>query len=207
MTEMYFGRLVALDTDAQQQETVLNHERTTLGRLATLCDVVVNRPTVSRVHAVIERRGSYYALANLSRQQTYVNGTPVADVHILADGDAIGLDRADPSFRFFDAHETVVGSPQTGLMFDDARLQFVLNGEPLELTPNEMRLFHFLYQHTGEVCTHRMCEEAVWGQDPIIDAGALHRLVANLRAKLHAIDPAKTYIETRRGVGYLLKNT
>jgi DNA-binding response OmpR family regulator len=85
-------------------------------------------------------------------------------------------------------------------------MTFILNKKPLDLTPAQFRLLHYLYQHAGEVCTRETCAQAIWGRDydPGLDADALDRAMSNLRGQLRQVDPDSDLIETRRGLGYLL---
>jgi DNA-binding response OmpR family regulator len=86
-------------------------------------------------------------------------------------------------------------------------MTFYLEERPLSLTPQQFRLLSHLYQHAGEVCTRERCAEAIWGRDydPGMDADALDRAIANLRAQLRQVDPDSDLIQTRRGLGYVLE--
>jgi hypothetical protein len=67
----------------------LRDEITTIGR-GLRVDVRLDDPSVSRLHAEIVRRGSYYYVADLglSRNGTRVNGRPIAR-RVLDDGDVL----------------------------------------------------------------------------------------------------------------------
>jgi DNA-binding NtrC family response regulator len=72
-------------------------ETTQVGR-APECDVSLPDPTISRVQAVIERRGDAYVLLDRSGRGTPVNGTEVAEAP-LSDGAEIGLGTWRALFR------------------------------------------------------------------------------------------------------------
>lgn len=206
------GRLIALDEDVERREYLLTDDFYTIGRLAPWSQIIVNRPTISRVHARIQSVGSHYELTNLSRQHTFVNGAPIAITHILYDGDQIGLDSPQPVFRYQDENQTIAptdlhlsGEQLPGLYFDQKTMRFFLNGRPLDLAPRELRLLRYLYWRRGEACSREECERVIWGDYPAVDPSSLHRVIADLRASLRAFDDSTEYIETVRSVGYLLK--
>ncbi len=84
-----------LDNQTQQRHYLKAH--TTLGRLATSVDLLVNKPEVSKIHAVIEWHQDQWLIKDLSsngtwlNQQKIVRNTPVP----LNEGDVINLASAD----------------------------------------------------------------------------------------------------------------
>jgi DNA-binding NtrC family response regulator len=72
-------------------------EATRIGR-SPECDVSLPDPTLSRVQAVVERRGEAYLLVDRSGRGTDVNGTGVAEVR-LEDGSEIALGTWRALFR------------------------------------------------------------------------------------------------------------
>jgi hypothetical protein len=72
----------------------LAHEVTTVGR-GKGCDIVLDDPSVSRLHAELVRRGPYVYVTDLglSRNGTRVNGRPVAR-RVLDDGDVLSFGAA-----------------------------------------------------------------------------------------------------------------
>jgi DNA-binding response OmpR family regulator len=203
MTDVFhYARLVGMHADVRKSEILLEAEAYVLGRLPEVCDIVIERPTVSRIHARIERHGSHYELHNLSRNKTYVNGIAIEHGYILQDRDAIGLASVEPLLRFLDFDPTIAVVQR--LRYDDQTLRFFLDEQPLNLTPLQLRLLQYLYQHSGQVCGREECEQAVWGDDPVLETNALHRLVSDIRGEFRRIDPGAELIETRRGLGYVL---
>ena len=203
------ARLLALEPIVSPDELVLQAERYTVGRSST-CDVVVSARIVSRVHAQIVRDGPRYLLLDAgSANGTFVNGTRLAQPHTLKHNDTIGLGIVQGSLRFLDPDPTFVPVspvPVSTLHYDEQALQFLLNRRPLELSQSQFRLLLHLYRHAGALCTRGSCAEAIWGRtyEPGMDAAALDRMVANLRAALRAAEPDAELIQTRRGVGYVL---
>lgn len=62
-------------------------------------DLHLVNPWLSRHHAVIERRGEQYFLADkASRNGTYLNGQAVTEPRVLADGDRIAIGEVDMRF-------------------------------------------------------------------------------------------------------------
>lgn len=199
------ARLIGLDPTATPDECLLIAPVSTLGR-APSCDLVVAGRIVSRVHARIERDGPRYLLIDVgSANGTFINGNRISQPHLLAHNDAIGLGTALAVLRFLDPDPTYV--PVARLQFDEHTLRFMLNQRPLAVSQAQMRLLTFLYRHVGTLCTREQCAEAIWGRDydPGLDAAALDRAIANLRAALRDADPSADFIQTRRGVGYVLE--
>jgi hypothetical protein len=198
------ARLLALHEDVQPPESILEADVYTLGR-SPLCQIVVQRSIVSRLHAKIERDGPRYQLVDAgSANGTFLNGKRLQAPHLLSDRDLIGLGSVTAILRFHDPDPTVI--PVTRLRYDEQRMLFSLGNTPLDLTPAQFRLLHHLYQFAGEVCTRESCAAALWGHDyePGLDADALDRAFSSLRSQLRRIDPDAELIETRRGLGYVL---
>ncbi|MCC6454112.1 MAG: FHA domain-containing protein [Caldilineaceae bacterium] len=198
------AHLLALHEDVQPAESTLDADVYTLGR-SPLCQIVVQRSIVSRLHAKIEREGPRYQLVDAgSANGTFLNGKRLQAPHILSDRDLIGLGAATAILRFHDPDPTVI--PMTRLRYDERSMIFSLGNTPLDLTPAQFRLLHHLYQFAGEVCTRESCAAALWGHDydPGLDADALDRTFSALRGQLRRIDAGADLIETRRGLGYVL---
>jgi len=199
------GRLIALHQDVQEREYTLEKDVYTIGRSAT-CQIVVPLNVVSRLHAKIERVGPRYVLSDVgSANGTFVNSRQIHTQHLLKDRDMIGLGAPAPLLRFVDPDPTSV--PASRLRYDDQTMTFFLEGQAVDLSPAQFRLLHYLYQHAGTVCTRESCAQAIWGRDydPPLDTEALDRAISNLRGQLRKIAAKADLIETRRGLGYLLK--
>ncbi|MCB0104972.1 MAG: FHA domain-containing protein, partial [Caldilineaceae bacterium] len=198
------AHLLALHADVQPAQSVLEADVYTLGR-SPLCQIVVQRATVSRLHAKIEREGLRYLLVDAgSANGTFVNSQRLHAPHLLSDRDLIGLGAATALLHFVDPDPTVI--PALRLHYDERKMLFSLDNQPLDLTPAQFRLLHHLYQFAGEVCTRESCAEAIWGRDydPGMDADALDRAFSSLRSQLRRVEPEADLIETRRGLGYVL---
>ena len=199
-----FGRLLALHEDAQPASKTLEADICTIGR-SPVCQVVVQRNVVSRLHARVQRDELHYVLHDAgSANGTFVNGRRIQGPHLLADNDRIGLGAPAELLRFVDPDPTFV--PANRLRYDERAMTFLVGQHALALTPAQFKLLYYLYQHAGDVCTRESCAEALWGRDydPGLDADALDRAVSSLRVALRAADPTADLIQTRRGLGYLL---
>jgi DNA-binding response OmpR family regulator len=199
-----YAQIVGLHDDIEPLEYILQDDVCTIGR-SSMCHVVVKRPIVSRLHAKIERDGPRYVLYDAgSANGTYVNARRIYEPHLLKDRDMIGMGGSTALIRFRDPDPTLI--PAFRLTFDEPAMTFYLTKGPVDLTPAQFRLLHYLYQHAGEVCTRESCAQAIWGRnyDPGLDADALDRAMSNLRGQLRQADPESDLIETRRGLGYVL---
>ena len=80
------------------------------------------------------------------------------------------------------------------------------HGEEIELTHREFELLHYLARHIGQVMTREHLLETVWDYAYFGDVRTVDVTIRRLREKIEDIPSHPTYIVTRRGVGYLLKN-
>lgn len=77
-------------------------------------------------------------------------------------------------------------------------------GRAIELTPREFDLMLFLMKHPKQVLTREQVLNAVWGYDYFGDTNVIDVYIRYLRKKVDAGERT-TYIQTVRGVGYVLK--
>ena len=80
-------------------------------------------------------------------------------------------------------------------------------GETIELTHREFELLHYLAQHSGQVMTREHLLQTVWGYDYFGDVRTVDVTVRRLREKIEDNPSHPTWIVTRRGVGYYLRNS
>ncbi|NJP37948.1 response regulator YycF [Alkalicoccus luteus] len=78
-------------------------------------------------------------------------------------------------------------------------------GEPIELTHREFELVYYLGRHIGQVMTREHLLQAVWGYDYFGDVRTVDVTVRRLREKVEDNPSSPTWIVTRRGVGYYLR--
>ncbi len=79
-------------------------------------------------------------------------------------------------------------------------------GEMIELTHREFELLHYLAKHLGQVMTREHLLQTVWGYDYFGDVRTVDVTVRRLREKIEDSPSHPTWIVTRRGVGYYLRN-
>jgi DNA-binding response OmpR family regulator len=199
-----FAQFLALHEDVQPAEYALEADICTIGR-SPACQIIVSRQIVSRLHARIERAGPRYMLRDAgSANGTYINGLRIHEPYLLRHRDLVGLGDTTAVLRFIDPDPTFE-RPDV-LRYDEHKMTFFLGQQPLELTRNQFRLLHHLYQHLGDVCTRESCAEAIWGHDydPGLDAQALDGVCRDLRRRLREADLNADPIKTHRGFGYEL---
>lgn len=200
------GEVLALHSAVRPQTFFLEEDTCTIGR-APICQIVISRSTVSRVHARIERDSLRYMLRDAdSANGTFVNGRRVHEPRMLRHRDMIGLGSAEALLRFIDPDPTIESLGR--LRYDEQTMSFLLDQQEVDLPPNQLRLLRHLYQHIGTVCKRESCAQAIWGQeyDPVRDAGALDRAINRLRGIMRRADDHTEFITTVRGVGYMLNN-
>ena len=78
------------------------------------------------------------------------------------------------------------------------------NGRAIELTPREFDLLLYLIKNPQQVLSREQVLNAVWGYDYYGDTNVIDVYIRYLRKKVDAGENS-TYIQTVRGVGYVLK--
>lgn len=210
------GLLTHRRADGNEEQIVLQHDVTMIGRADT-CNIVIDNPKVSRVHARIELHHERYILFDAgSRNGTLVNGTRVVDPHVLVSGDEIWLAAPDVALSFTDPEETMslpVGSHPPALYVDEAKRTVQVYGIDAALSPLEYGLLRYLAASAGKVCNREDCFRVVWGQpyDHNTCEDALNTCVAKLRRHLRAAaevaDQEPPQITTIQRVGFRLDTT
>ena len=206
------GRLISQHEDVQEQEYLLESGIYRIGRLAEVCQIVINRKTVSKIHATIERCDGQFILRDYhSTNGTFVTKSRLGererltDEYILKNGDCISLGDDPPLLTFVDSDPTFHSS--TLLRYDEKGMLFLLNGQPVELTKLELRLLLHLYQHRNQVCERASCARAIWQNEysPELETDNLDRAIFHVRRALRRIDPEIDLIKSRRGLGFILE--
>ncbi|WP_281883330.1 response regulator YycF [Paenibacillus sp. YYML68] len=81
------------------------------------------------------------------------------------------------------------------------------DGTPLDLTHREFELVQYLAKNSGRVMTREHLLQAVWGFEYFGDVRTVDVTIRRLREKLEDDPSRPEYIITRRGLGYMMKNT
>src|SRR3954468_14210381 len=76
--------------DLQLDKATIVAEGILLGRLPT-CELLLNHPSVSRLHAGISFDGDYYIRTLRQSNPVVLNGTTLLDYEALAPGDVLGI--------------------------------------------------------------------------------------------------------------------
>ena len=79
-------------------------------------------------------------------------------------------------------------------------------GHMLDLTHREFELMLYLAKNKGIVMTREHLLQAVWGYDYFGDVRTVDVTVRRLREKIEDNPSQPTYIITKRGLGYVLRN-
>ena len=77
-------------------------------------------------------------------------------------------------------------------------------GRPIELTPTEFRLLHYLMVNAGQVVSKTQIRERVWESSVDGRVNMVEVYISYLRRKLDALGPSM--IRTVRGLGYCLRD-
>lgn len=84
---------------------------------------------------------------------------------------------------------------------DIAKCSLSCGGQSVDLTRNEMKILHLLFQHAGAFVPRMDLIEHLWENRIFIDDNTLSVHITKLREKLKSIG-VEDFIETRRGMGY-----
>jgi DNA-binding response OmpR family regulator len=96
------------------------------------------------------------------------------------------------------------------IRIDDANKAIWRGDLPIEVTPQDYELLHYMYQRRGRLCTRRELVEIVLGGIHIDEYGndlsrsQLNSAISRLRQKLEPDAANPIYILTVRGHGYKL---
>jgi len=84
--------------------------------------------------------------------------------------------------------------------------EVIKNSKMLELTHREFEVLLSLAKHIGQTKTRENLLETVWGYDYFGDVRTVDVTIRRLREKIEDNPSQPTYIITRRGLGYVLRN-
>jgi hypothetical protein len=105
------ARLVLRDAGGNEREVVLDKPEVSIGR-SDGCDVVLQAPTVSRVHArIVQQHAGCLLIPVGTRHNTFVNDEFVSQPRLLHDGDRIQLANERLVFRFDEGPARVEQTP------------------------------------------------------------------------------------------------
>lgn len=89
------------------------------------------------------------------------------------------------------------------LVIDPKSYEVLFEGEKLALTKTEYDLLKLLCENSNQVCTREVILQSVWGYDSEVETNVIDVYIRHLRSKLQTTN--KPYIETVRGVGYVVR--
>ncbi|RZQ65793.1 response regulator transcription factor [Amycolatopsis suaedae] len=89
-----------------------------------------------------------------------------------------------------------------GLVIDRGAAAVSRDGEPVSLTPTELRVLLELSRSPGQVLSRQQLLESVWQHDYLGDSRLVDNCVQRLRAKIETDPAAPVFVQTVRGFGY-----
>jgi len=208
--------LLIVEGEMRGQQWMLHRDEVKIGR-GGHCDIVIPDSRVSREHARVFRAGGRYHVEDLnSKNGTYVNGTLLAEVHELHEGDELQIALA-AKLKFTGTEATVpltveeTEAGTSGLRLDPHTRQVLIDGVQLEpqLSLYQYRLLELLYQRNGGICTRDDVVRAVWPDavEEGVSEQAIDALVRRLRDRLGELSHEHQYIVTVRGHGFRLEQS
>jgi DNA-binding response OmpR family regulator len=118
------------------------------------------------------------------------------------------LSRIKAVLRRVQNQDNVITQPKyqyMELQVDLAQNKVILGSSELCLTGTEYKILSYLVVNAGRIVTADQILEKVWGEDYVGDNHLIQVNMARLRNKLQDTRKTSTYIETRPGIGYMLK--
>ena len=106
--------------------------------------------------------------------------------------------------RELDAHEAHPTRDIGGLHLDLERYEATVDGQPVQLTPSELKLLALLSRDPGRVYSRREIMQHLWDSEYIGDARAADLHVSNIRRKIERDPERPERLVTVRGAGYKL---
>lgn len=89
------------------------------------------------------------------------------------------------------------------ISIDPVAYEVTYKGTKLDLTRTEFDLLKLLVEQKNKVCTRELILETVWGYETEVETNVVDVYIRHLRNKLKHEE--KPYIETVRGVGYVMR--
>ena len=88
---------------------------------------------------------------------------------------------------------------------DESSMRVHCHGQPLDLTAHEYKLFLVLLERPGRVFTREQLLDRAWSDPGAVTDRTIDAHIKSIRAKLKERSPGtEDFIQTRRGLGYLL---
>jgi DNA-binding response OmpR family regulator len=88
------------------------------------------------------------------------------------------------------------------LVIDRAGMQVTKRGEPVALTPTELKLLLELSRTPGQVHSRQQILTAVWEHDYLGDSRLVDACIQRLRSKIEDVPARPDHVQTVRGFGY-----
>ena len=88
------------------------------------------------------------------------------------------------------------------LRIDPKTHEATISGEPMNLSPKEFALLHFLMRHTGQVFSRDTLLDRVWGHEVYVNSRTVDVHIHWLRERIESQANKPTRLVTIRGVGY-----
>lgn len=112
------------------------------------------------------------------------------------------LARVDSVLRRANISESTILS-YNGITLDLSKLTIANNNENIELTKNEIKILHILFENKGNVISRTELIEELWQSDEFVDDNTLTVNINRIRKKLESIGLYE-FIKTKRGLGYII---
>lgn len=88
-----------------------------------------------------------------------------------------------------------------GVTLDVVKGYVVYEGKQADLSKNELKILHILFQRKGEIVSRADIIEYLWDNQVFIDDNTLSVNMTRIRSKLESIGVCG-FVETKRGMGY-----
>lgn len=93
----------------------------------------------------------------------------------------------------------------SGIQVNAERLEVMINGHKLDVTPVEFRLFQHMFEHPGRVYSRSQLLDHIYTDRRVVSDRVVDSHIKNLRRKLNEAMPEQELIQSIYGMGYKLE--
>lgn len=121
------------------------------------------------------------------------------------------LARVKANLRRVSSNNSLIEEPKQQITIGEISINPVTyvvkkNEALVDLTHREFELLNYLMNNLGIILTREQLLQVVWGYDYFGDIRTVDVTIRRLREKIEEVPSQPTYILTKRGLGYVLRN-
>ncbi len=99
-------------------------------------------------------------------------------------------------------HTPTATSTEPPIKVDSLKMQVLIDGKPLTITPAEFQLLAHFQKHTGQVFSRDQLMDSIYSDGRVVTDRTIDSHIKNLRKKILAVNTDYDWIKSVYGVGY-----